>query len=146
MKTIKDAVYDLLREQGVTTIFGNPGSNELPFLDGFPPDFRYILGLHEGVVLGLADGFAQASGHLAFASLHAAAGTGNAMGALVNAQAAHSSILVTARQQVRGTVGKFRPAGTAHPRRTCHKARRKPQTTTPARQAVGGRHEPDGYE
>ena len=105
MRTIKDAVYDLLREQGMTTIFGNPGSNELPFLNGFPPDFRYILGLHEGVVLGMADGFAQASGRPAFANLHAAAGTGNAMGALANAQAAHSPIVVLAGQQVRSTIG-----------------------------------------
>src|ERR1700740_3334656 len=105
MRTIKDAVYDLLREQGITTIFGNPGSNEVPFLDGFPPDFRYILGLHEGVVVGMADGFAQASGRPAFVSLHAAAGTGNGMGALTNAQPPHSRIVVTGGQQVRSTVG-----------------------------------------
>ena len=46
MATIRDLTYDLLRRHGITTIFGNPGSNELPFLRGFPSDFRYILALH----------------------------------------------------------------------------------------------------
>lgn len=105
MKSVRESVYDLLRKQGITTVFGNPGSNELPFLSGFPADFRYILGLHEGVAVGMADGFAQASGRPALLNLHAAAGTGNAMGALANAYTAHSPLIITAGQQVRGTVG-----------------------------------------
>lgn len=105
MKTVHAATYDLLREHGLTTIFGNPGSNELPFLKDFPPDFRYILGLHEGVVLGMADGFAQATRRPAFVNLHAAAGTGNAMGAMTNAAASHSPLVITAGQQVRRMIG-----------------------------------------
>ncbi|NKX51637.1 benzoylformate decarboxylase, partial [Arthrobacter deserti] len=54
MRTVKDATYELLRKHGLTTIFGNPGSNELPFLAGMPKDFRYVLGLHEGAVAGMA--------------------------------------------------------------------------------------------
>ncbi len=92
MKTVHATTYDLLRQHGLTTIFGNPGSNELPFLKDFPSDFRYVLGLHEGVVLGMADGFAQATRRPAFVNLHAAAGTGNAMGAMTNAIAAHSPL------------------------------------------------------
>lgn len=105
MPNIRDTVYSILRQHGITTIFGNPGSNELPFLSDFPDDFRYILGLHEGVVLGMADGYAQASGQPAFVNLHAAAGTGNAVGALTNAATAHSPVIVSAGQQVRDTVG-----------------------------------------
>ena len=105
MKTVHATTYDLLRQHGLTTIFGNPGSNELPFLKDFPSDFRYVLGLHEGVVLGMADGFAQATRRPAFVNLHAAAGTGNAMGAMTNAIAAHSPLVITAGQQVRGMIG-----------------------------------------
>ena len=77
MTTIRDLTYDLLRRHGITTIFGNPGSNELPFLQDFPSDFRYILALHEGAAIGIADGYAQATGRTALVNLHSAAGTGN---------------------------------------------------------------------
>lgn len=105
MKSVHSTTYELLRKKGLTTIFGNPGSNELPFLKNFPADFRYVLGLHEGVVLGMADGYAQATRRPAFVNLHAAAGTGNAMGAMTNALSAHSPIVITAGQQVRTTIG-----------------------------------------
>ena len=105
MTTVQTATYDLLRKHGLTTIVGNPGSNELPFLKNFPSDFRYILGLHEGIALGMADGYAQATRRPAFVNLHAAAGTGNAMGAMTNAVAAHSPLVITAGQQVRGMIG-----------------------------------------
>jgi len=105
MTTVHTSVYELLRGSGLTTIFGNPGSNELPFLDSMPADFRYVLGLHEGVVVGMADGFAQASGHAAFVNLHAAAGTGNAMGALTNAWYSHTPLIISAGQQVRSMIG-----------------------------------------
>lgn len=105
MTTVREATYSLLRRNGITTVFGNPGSNELPFLSDFPPDFRYILGLHEGVVVGMADGYAQASGRTGFVNLHSAAGTGNGMGALANAWNSHTPLLITAGQQVRSTLG-----------------------------------------
>lgn len=104
-RTVKQATYELLRQNGLTTIFGNPGSNELPFLGSMPEDFRYILGLHEGVVMGIADGYAQASGQAAFVNLHAASGTGNAMGALTNAWYSHTPLVISAGQQVRATIG-----------------------------------------
>lgn len=104
MKTVHDVTYELLRSRGLTTIFGNPGSNELPFLSNFPDDFRYILGLHEGVVVGMADGYTQATGRPALVNLHSAAGVGNAMGALVNAAVAHSPLVITAGQQARAMI------------------------------------------
>src|SRR3954465_3766891 len=85
----------------MTTVFGNPGSTELPMLKEFPDDFRYVLGLHEAVAVGMADGFAQASGTVGHVNLHTAPGVGNAMGAIFNAQANHSSLLVTAGNQTR---------------------------------------------
>ncbi|GAB3556017.1 benzoylformate decarboxylase [Spelaeicoccus albus] len=105
MTTVKEATFELLRRHGLTTLFGNPGSNELPFLAGLPSDFRYVLGLHEGAVAGMADGYAQATGRPAFVNLHAAAGTGNAMGALTNAWYSHTPLVITAGQQVRSTIG-----------------------------------------
>jgi benzoylformate decarboxylase len=104
MPTVREATFELFRERGMTTVFGNPGSTELPMLRDFPSDFRYVLGLHEGVVVGMADGFAQASGRTTVVNLHTAPGVGNAMGAIFNAQANHSPLLVTAGQQARAQI------------------------------------------
>jgi benzoylformate decarboxylase len=104
MATVREATFDLLREHGITTMFGNPGSTELPMLAGFPEDFRYVLGLQEAVVVGMADGFAQASGRPGFVNLHTAPGMGNAMGAIFNAQANHTPLVVTAGQQARSLI------------------------------------------
>src|SRR5688500_1463570 len=101
MSTVRDATFELFRAHGMTTMFGNPGSTELPMLKDFPADFRYVLGLQEAVVVGMADGYAQASGTVGHANLHTAPGVGNAMGAIFNAQANHSPVLITAGQQVR---------------------------------------------
>src|SRR5512134_928785 len=88
----------------MTTIFGNPGSTELPMLADFPADFRYVLGLQEAVAVGMADGYAQASGRPTHVNLHTAPGVGNGMGAIFNAQANKSALLVTAGQQVRAQI------------------------------------------
>src|SRR6266566_3087385 len=85
----------------MTTIFGNPGSTELPMLKEFPGDFTYVLGLQELVVVGMADGFAQASGRVTHVNLHTAPGVGNAIGGISNAQANKAPLLITAGQQVR---------------------------------------------
>jgi benzoylformate decarboxylase len=104
MPTVREATFDLLRAHGITTIFGNPGSTELPMLAEFPADFSYVLGLQELVVVGMADGFAQASGRVAHVNLHTAPGVGNAVGGIFNAQANKAALLVTAGQQVRPQV------------------------------------------
>src|SRR3954452_5333061 len=101
MPTVRDAVYGFLRELGMTTVLYNPGSTELPFLQDFPDDFTYVLALQEAAVVGMADGFAQASGRPAIVNLHTAPGVGNAMGAIFNAQANKAPLVVTAGQQVR---------------------------------------------
>lgn len=101
MSSVREATIELLRSHAITTIFGNPGSTELPMLKDFPEDFTYVLGLQELAVVGMADGFAQASGRTAHANLHTAPGVGNAVGGLFNAQANKAPLLVTAGQQVR---------------------------------------------
>ena len=83
--TVREAVLDLLRSLGSTTIFGNPGSTELPMYRSFPNDFRYVVGLQESVVVGMADGFAQATRRAALVNLHSAAGVGHAMGSIFTA-------------------------------------------------------------
>lgn len=101
MILVRQAAFDIFRSHHLTTVFGNPGSTELPMLAGLPPDFRYVLGLQEGVVIGMADGYAQATGRPALVNLHSAPGVATAMGALVNAAAAHTPLVLTAGQQVR---------------------------------------------
>ncbi|GGA65862.1 benzoylformate decarboxylase [Pseudoclavibacter endophyticus] len=95
----------MLRAHGLTTVFGNPGSNELPFLAGLGADFDFVLGLHEQVVVGMAEGYARVTGRPALVNLHAASGSGNGMGALTNAHYGHVPMVVLAGQQVRRTVG-----------------------------------------
>ena len=83
---MRDATLDLLRERRLTRIFANPGSTEVPFLTGFPDDFEFVLGLHEGAVVGMATGFAIAKDEPALVMLHTTAGLGNAVGSLATAR------------------------------------------------------------
>jgi benzoylformate decarboxylase len=99
--TVRDAALDVFRAHDMTTIFGNPGSTELPFLGGLPDDFRYLLGLHEGAVVAMADGYAQATGAPTLVNLHTTPGIATGMGALVNAAAARTPLVITAGQQAR---------------------------------------------
>jgi benzoylformate decarboxylase len=96
----KIALLELLKQEGVRVMFGNPGTTELPLMDAFAAehDIRYVLALQEAPAMGMADGYAQASGQLACVNLHAAPGLGNAMGMLYDAQKAGAPIIVTAGQ------------------------------------------------
>src|SRR5947199_4209296 len=104
MATVREATFELFRAHGMTTIFGNPGSTELPMLSEFPDDFTYVLGLQELAVVGMADGYAQASGLPTHVNLHTAPGVGNAVGGIFNAQANKAPLVITAGQQVRAQV------------------------------------------
>lgn len=99
--TVRDATFDLMRELGLTTVFGNPGSTEETFLKNFPADFRYILGLQEASVLAMADGYAQATDKPVFVNLHTAPGLGNALGNLVNTRMSKTPMILTTGQQTR---------------------------------------------
>jgi len=96
----KRAFLEILKQEGVDILFGNPGTTELPLMDALAVDneMRYVLGLQEATVMAMADGYAQASGKLTVVNLHVTPGLGNAMGMLYDAQKAGSPILVTAGQ------------------------------------------------
>ena len=99
--TVKDATFNLLRAFGIKKMFGNPGSTELPFLSDWPDDIDYVLGLQEASVIGMADGYAQATRNAGFVNLHSAAGVGNALGNIYTAHRNQTPLVITAGQQAR---------------------------------------------
>ncbi len=98
--TGRSAFLELLIDEGVTHLFGNPGTTELAIMEAVPryPKLRYVLGLQEAVVVGMADGYARASRRLAACNLHCTPGLGHAMGALYSAKFSGSPVIVTAGQ------------------------------------------------
>jgi benzoylformate decarboxylase len=96
----KQAFLEVLVQEGVSVIFGNPGTTELPLMDGLvrEPRIRYVLALQEGVAVAMADGYAQASGGLAVVNVHVAPGLGNALGMLYDALKSGAPLLLTAGQ------------------------------------------------
>lgn len=99
MTTVRDAAFAVFAHYGVDRLFGNPGSTELPMLKGLP--FPYVMGLNEAVVMGMADGYARASGRPALVNLHSSAGTGHSLGNLFTAFKNNAPVVVTAGQQAR---------------------------------------------
>jgi benzoylformate decarboxylase len=100
-ETVRDATFSVLRRHRIELLFGNPGSTEVPFLLGFPADFRYVLGLHESAVVGMATGYAHRTGSAAVVNLHTAAGLGNAVAAITTARLNHTPLVLIAGQQAR---------------------------------------------
>ncbi|MFR9779940.1 thiamine pyrophosphate-binding protein [Micromonospora sp. MS34] len=101
MTTVREATLDVLRQCGMHRIFANPGSTEVAFLADLPDDLDFVLGLHEGSVVGMATGYAIASGRPAFVNLHTTAGLGNAVGALATARVNRAPLVVVVGQQDR---------------------------------------------
>src|SRR5436305_4019475 len=99
--SVKDATFGLLRAFGIKKVFGNPGSTELPFLSDWPDDIDYVLGLQEASVIGMADGYAQATRNAGFVNLHSGAGLGNALGNIYTAHRNQTPLVITAGQQAR---------------------------------------------
>ena len=99
----REVLLEVLRTEGVRHLFGNPGSTELPLIDALAgpggASFHYVLALQEATAVGMADGYAQATGRPAFLNLHTSAGLGNAIGNLTNAVANGTPLVVTAGQQ-----------------------------------------------
>ncbi|MCZ6558617.1 MAG: thiamine pyrophosphate-binding protein [SAR324 cluster bacterium] len=102
--TGRDALLDILEDEGIDHIFGNPGTTELPLMDALVerPNLNYVLALQESVGMAMADGFSRASGKLCAANFHVAPGLGNALGAIYNAKFIGSPVLVTAGQRDHG--------------------------------------------
>ena len=102
--TGRSAFLALLKDEGVTHLFGNPGTTELPIMHALKdhPDLTYVLGLQEALVVAMADGFSRASGRLVACNVHVAPGLGNAMGSLFNAKFTGTPMILTAGQQEQG--------------------------------------------
>ena len=94
----KHALAEMLVAEGVEYIFGNPGTSETPFLDGLQdyPRLRYIQALQEGTAVGMADGYARATGQPAFANIHIAGGLANGISGLYNAFRGGTPLVLTA--------------------------------------------------
>jgi benzoylformate decarboxylase len=99
--TVKQVTFDLLRAFGIGKVFGNPGSTEMPLLSDWPGDIDYVLGLQEASVVGMADGYAQATRNAGFINLHSAAGVGNALGNIFTAYRNQTPLVIVAGQQAR---------------------------------------------
>jgi benzoylformate decarboxylase len=95
MTAVRDVTYQLLRELGLTTFFGNPGSTEETFLKNFPSDFTYHLALQEASAIATADGYAQVMRKPAIVNVHTGAGLGNAMGNLITAALNKTPLIMT---------------------------------------------------
>jgi benzoylformate decarboxylase len=94
-------VIDVLRERGLTKLFANPGSTEVPFLAGLPSDLEFVLALHEASVVGMATGYALGRRQPAIALLHTTAGLGNAVGAIATARVNRAPLVILVGQQDR---------------------------------------------
>lgn len=94
----------LLKDEGITHMFGNPGTTELPIMHAMREhqDLTYVLGLQESLVVAMADGYSRASGKLSACNVHVAPGLGNAIGAIYNARFTGTPMIITAGQQEQG--------------------------------------------
>ncbi|MHC5353955.1 benzoylformate decarboxylase [Myroides sp. LJL115] len=101
MKTVKDKTFELLRNLGIDTIFGNPGSTEETFLENFPSDFTYVQVLQEASAVAAADAYAQATKTVGFVNVHTAAGLSNAMSGILSASMNKTPLIITAGNQTR---------------------------------------------
>ena len=101
MSTVREVTYEVMRNLGMTVMFGNPGSTELPFLRDMPSNFKYVLGLHERVAAGMALGYSLATQDAVFVNLHSIASTGNGLSAIQDAWYLHVPLVITAGQQDR---------------------------------------------
>jgi benzoylformate decarboxylase len=102
--TGRSAFLALLRDEGITHLFGNPGTTELPIMHALKeyPELTYVMAMQESLVVAMADGFSRASGRLVACNVHVAPGLGNAMGSLYNAQFTGTPMILTAGQQEQG--------------------------------------------
>src|ERR1700733_11783433 len=102
--TGRSAFLALLKDEGITHLFGNPGTTELPIMHALKehPDLTYVMAMQESLVVAIADGFSRASGRLVACNVHVAPGLGNAMGSLYNAHFTGTPMILTAGQQEQG--------------------------------------------
>lgn len=99
-KPSRHILLEMLVNQGVKYVFGNPGTTELPLMDGIQdyPQLNYILALQEASAVAMADGYARASRKPSFVNLHIAAGLANGISMLYNAFRGGTALVLTAGQ------------------------------------------------
>lgn len=97
----RDLLFQVLEAEGIEYLFGNPGTTELPVVDGCTayPRVRYIMALHEDIAIGMAMGYARATGKVGVVNVHVAPGLAHGLGNLYNAWRAGIPLVVTAGQQ-----------------------------------------------
>jgi benzoylformate decarboxylase len=102
--TGRSAFLTLLADEGITHLFGNPGTTELPIMHALEdfPNLTFVMAMQESLVVAMADGYSRASGKLVACNVHVAPGLGNAMGSLYNAKFTGTPIILTAGQQEQG--------------------------------------------
>ena len=101
MTTVREITFELLRRHGLTRIFGNPGTTEVPLLVDLPDDLEFVMGMHETAVVAMATGYALATGAPQLVNLHTAPGLGNAINAVANARDLHAPLVIVVGQQDR---------------------------------------------
>ncbi|MFD0126008.1 thiamine pyrophosphate-binding protein [Streptomyces virginiae] len=94
----RERLIEQFKADGLTVMFGNPGTVEQGFLDAVDAaeDFRYVLALQETVAAGIADGYARATGGAALLQLHSGVGLGNGIGMLYQSLRGHTPLVVVA--------------------------------------------------
>lgn len=103
-RTVREATLEILRQLGLTTIFSNPSHTEMKLFEDWPDDFRFVMGLQEASVVGMADGYAQATGQASLVIINGGPGLGNAMGSVYTAATAHTPMVILGGQQARKMV------------------------------------------
>jgi benzoylformate decarboxylase len=97
-KTGRFAIVEQLLADGITYMFGNPGTVEQGFLDalGEYPEMRYVTTLQETIAVAMADGYARASQRPALVQLHSGVGLGNGIGMMYQAKRGNAPLVVIA--------------------------------------------------
>ncbi|TDQ52280.1 thiamine pyrophosphate-binding protein [Actinorugispora endophytica] len=99
----RDVIFDYLRAAGIDSVFGVPGTNEIPIIDGTDADgeggITYVPCLHENIAMGAAMGYARATGRPGVVELHVTPGAGHGLGNLFNAHKSHIPVVVLCGQQ-----------------------------------------------
>ncbi|MFI9153574.1 benzoylformate decarboxylase [Streptomyces sp. NPDC053367] len=101
-RTVRDATLDVLKQLGLTTVFSNPSHSEMKLFENWlEGDFKFVLGLEEKAVVGMADGYAQATGEPALVIINGGPGLANAMGSVYTAASAKTPMVILGGQQAR---------------------------------------------
>ncbi|MFJ4688121.1 benzoylformate decarboxylase [Streptomyces sp. NPDC091377] len=101
-RTVRDATLEVLKQLGLTTVFSNPSHSEMKLFENWlEGDFKFVMGLQEAAVVGMADGYAQATGEPSLVIINGGPGLANAMGSVYTAASAKTPMVILGGQQAR---------------------------------------------